>query len=104
MSTSLEVETVIPAASLCGRLVLDAVYGPPTPLVRDATRRGLQVVDGLDLLVAQALLQFELLTGTACDPGILRDAGRAWLERRDRDLLDCGSGASYPRSSGTESS
>ncbi len=97
-------ETVIPAASLCGRLVLDAVYGPPTPLVRDATRRGLQVVDGLDLLVAQAVLQFELLTGTACDPGILRDAGRAWLEKRERDSLDCGSGASYPRRPGTESS
>jgi len=57
-------EVVLPAGSLRGRAVLDAAYGAAaTPLVRAARARGLSVVDGGDLLLAQALLQFEILTG-----------------------------------------
>lgn len=47
--------------------VLDAVYHPwPTPLALAAARRGRRVVTGLDLLVHQAALQIELMTG--CTP------------------------------------
>ena len=57
-------EVVLPAGSLRGRAVFDAAYGAAaTPLVRAARARGLSVVDGGDLLLAQALLQFEILTG-----------------------------------------
>ena len=50
-------------------LVLDAVYNPwPTPLALAASRRGRRVVTGLDLLVHQAALQVELMTGCAPAP------------------------------------
>ena len=48
--------------------VLDAVYGRETPLVRDARANGLVVADGLDLLVAQAIPQFERMTGRRHGP------------------------------------
>jgi 3-dehydroquinate dehydratase/shikimate dehydrogenase len=73
-------EEVIPASALGGRVVLDAVYGTePTPLIRDARSRGLVAIDGFDLLVAQAVLQFHRMTGTRPDAQILRDAGARWL-------------------------
>jgi shikimate dehydrogenase len=46
--------------------VFDMVYAPPeTPLVSAAREVGLQVIDGLDLLIAQAAPAFELLFGVA---------------------------------------
>jgi 3-dehydroquinate dehydratase / shikimate dehydrogenase len=76
-------EEVVPARRLVGRVVIDVAYGvEPTPLVRDARRRGLAVVDGFELLTAQAALQFERLTGHPVAESILARAGRAWLERR----------------------
>ncbi len=61
--------------------VLDVVYGPrPTPLVSEARRRGLPVIDGLELLVAQAVRQFELLTGRRASAATMDRAGRRWLD------------------------
>ena len=57
-------EDLLAPRRLTGRMVLDAAYGPePTPLVRAARKRGLAVADGYDLLLGQALLQFERMTG-----------------------------------------
>jgi 3-dehydroquinate dehydratase/shikimate dehydrogenase len=57
-------ETVLDPAGLRGKVVLDAAYRPEgTPLAQAARRRGLAVVDGYELLLAQAILQFERLTG-----------------------------------------
>jgi shikimate dehydrogenase len=73
-------ETIVDPASLDGRLVLDAVYGPrPTPLVVQARARGLAAVEGFDLLVEQAVLQFNRMTGHTPDRHVLHDAGRRWL-------------------------
>lgn len=45
-------------------LVYDLVYVPlETPLLRDAAARGLDIVDGLDMLIGQAALSFELFYG-----------------------------------------
>jgi shikimate dehydrogenase/3-dehydroquinate dehydratase type I len=77
-------EVVVPAEHLNDGVVLDVVYGTRTPLVRDAARRGLRVIDGLDLLVAQAVLQFERLTGSSTDARVMRQAGQAWLAARGR--------------------
>lgn len=45
-------------------LVYDCVYAPlETPLLTAASARGLAVVDGLDMLVGQAALAFELFFG-----------------------------------------
>ncbi|HEX6851558.1 MAG TPA: type I 3-dehydroquinate dehydratase [Candidatus Polarisedimenticolaceae bacterium] len=74
-------ERLLPARALRGRLVLDMVYGPvPTPLLADARAAGLEVVDGFEMLVAQAELQFRLMTGHPAPAGVLQHAGRAWLD------------------------
>ena len=72
-----------PSAWLRGSMVLDAVYGPdPTPLVEEARRRGLAAVDGFELLVQQAVLQFEHMTGSRPSVETMAEAGRRWLESR----------------------
>jgi len=75
-------ERVLPAERIVGSVVLDAVYGPGTPLVQDARQRGIVAIDGFDLLVEQALLQFELMTGRHPAAERMRAAGRAWLTQR----------------------
>jgi len=76
-------EEVLPADRLRGRVVLDAVYGPePTPLVRDARRQGLAVVDGFELLVEQALLQYRHMTGVSPSRATMVRAGYRWLRQR----------------------
>lgn len=47
-------------------IVYDLVYAPlDTPLLRSAEARGLEVIDGLDMLIGQAALAFELFFGAA---------------------------------------
>ena len=75
-------ERVLPAERIVGSVVLDAVYGPDTALVQDARQRGIAAIDGFDLLVEQALLQFELMTGRRPAAERMRAAGRAWLTQR----------------------
>ena len=63
--------------------VFDAVYDPwPTPLAVAADRAGCTVLNGLDLLVGQAVLQIELMTGRRVSPGLLLSAGREALSTR----------------------
>ena len=64
-------------------VVFDAAYEPwPTPLARAADDRVL--VSGLDLLVHQAVLQFELFTGQSAPLEAMRGAGRAAIAGRLR--------------------
>jgi shikimate dehydrogenase len=52
-----------------GAVLFDAIYDPwPTPLAASASAAGLAVVSGLDLLLAQALSQFEQFTGVEPAP------------------------------------
>ena len=56
-------------------VVFDAIYDPwPTPFATAAERVGATVIGGLDLLVHQALLQVELMTGRTVSLDILRAA------------------------------
>ncbi|GAA4589564.1 shikimate dehydrogenase [Actinoplanes octamycinicus] len=58
-----------------GTVLFDALYDPwPTPLAASATAAGLAVVSGLDLLLAQALSQFEQFTGTQAPEDAMRTA------------------------------
>ncbi|MFG1609001.1 shikimate dehydrogenase [Actinoplanes sp. NPDC049265] len=59
-----------------GTVLFDAIYDPwPTPLAAAATAAGLRVASGLDLLLAQALSQFEQFTGVRPAPeSAMRDA------------------------------
>ncbi|MEX1207281.1 MAG: hypothetical protein WD652_00955 [Acidimicrobiia bacterium] len=59
-------ETLPPEVVDGARCLLDLAYGvEPTPAVAEALRRSLPVVDGIDLLVAQAAAAFTIWTGVA---------------------------------------
>jgi shikimate dehydrogenase len=63
-----------------GSTICDLAYrgdGTPTPLVAAAGARGVRVVDGLDVLVGQGILAFELLTGQKAPVEVMRSAARA---------------------------
>jgi shikimate dehydrogenase len=64
--------------------VLDVVYHPwPTPLAQVASQWGVITVSGFDLLLHQAALQVELMTGLAPAPlAAMRAAGQSELARR----------------------
>ena len=63
--------------------MLDAVYAPQaTALVRSARDRGIAAVDGFELLVEQAVLQFERMNGARPEHEVLRRAGAKWMEPR----------------------
>jgi shikimate dehydrogenase len=57
--------------------VVDLVYrAGGTRLLREAQRRGSQVIDGLDILVHQGALSFEGWTGRAAPLDVMRQAAR----------------------------
>ncbi len=63
--------------------VFEVLYDPwPTALAEWASAAGLPLVSGLDLLIHQAAVQFELFTGSAAPLAAMRDAGEAALRAR----------------------
>lgn len=53
-------------------VIFDAIYDPwPTMLAEAAGRIGRSVISGRDLLIGQALLQIELMTGRSVSPEVL---------------------------------
>lgn len=74
-----------PASIHEGHAVADIVYHPlDTTLLRAARSAGAQPIDGLGMLVHQAVLQQELWTGRRPDPEVLRAAAEAELAARTR--------------------
>jgi len=70
-------------------LIVDAIYAPwPTVLATAAQRAGCTVVSGLDLLIGQALLQIELMTGRSVAPDVLYAALESERVARQR-VEDC---------------
>ena len=62
-------ELALTAAWRPGTVLFDAIYDPwPTPLAAAADANGVRVASGLDLLLAQALGQFEQFTGVVPAP------------------------------------
>ncbi|MEV4756787.1 shikimate dehydrogenase [Micromonospora sp. NPDC049559] len=58
-----------------GTVLFDALYDPwPTPLAAAARRAGCRIVSGLDLLLAQAVGQFEQFTGVTAPVDAMRTA------------------------------
>lgn len=77
-------DAVIAAVEACDpAVVFDVIYDPwPTPIAQVAEQAGRSVVNGLDLLVHQAALQVELMTGRMPTPARMRAAGLAALAAR----------------------
>jgi shikimate dehydrogenase len=66
-----------------GSVLFDAVYDPwPTPLAAAAQRAGCHVVSGLDLLLAQAVHQFEMFTQVEAPVPAMRAALHAAASAR----------------------
>jgi shikimate dehydrogenase len=64
-------------------LLFDAVYaGWPTPLARAASASGMEVIGGIELLIAQARRQFELFTGQTPPELAMRAAAAAALSQK----------------------
>jgi shikimate dehydrogenase len=62
-------------------IVADVIPNPPrTRLLREAADRGFTVLDGLGMLVNQAVIGFRLWTGIDPNPTVLREALEEYLE------------------------
>ena len=62
-------------------IVADVVFNPPqTWLIRTATDRGCRTLDGLGMLVNQAVISFKIWTGIEPDANVMRDALEEFLE------------------------
>ncbi|MGB2985034.1 MAG: type I 3-dehydroquinate dehydratase, partial [Phycisphaerae bacterium] len=74
----------MPANSLSGcRLVFDLIYNPlETQLLRDAAEAGCATLNGLDMFVRQAAMQFALWTGRSPDTQHARDMLRREIVSR----------------------
>ncbi len=62
-------------------VVADVVFNPPmTRLLRDAKQRECQILDGLGMLVNQAVIGFKIWTGVDPRPEVMREALEEYLE------------------------
>ncbi|MCP4456040.1 MAG: shikimate dehydrogenase [Planctomycetes bacterium] len=73
----------VPEAVLNPKMaVFDTVYNPlQTRLLKTAQAEGCAVVDGLAMFVGQAMAQFQLFTGQAGDPDLMREVVMTQLGR-----------------------
>jgi shikimate dehydrogenase len=81
--TSAAVDPIAAVIARSAPTVFDVSYQPwPTALARAAHQAGASVINGLDLLVGQALGQIELMNGRTVSADVLYAAGRAALAAR----------------------
>jgi shikimate dehydrogenase len=92
-------DSIAQAVAGSAPLIVDIIYDPwPTVLAAVAERAGCTVVGGLDLLVGQALLQIELMTGRSVAADVLYAAlpteveSRPAERRRVPDFGSCSDG------------
>ena len=68
-----------------GTVVVDMVYDPlETRFLREAQAAGCTIVDGLEMLVAQAVAQFETWTGLEAPADVMRSAAQFLAQARER--------------------
>lgn len=67
-----------------GTAAVDMIYNPPkTRFLREAEERGAKILNGLDMLIYQGLIAYELFTGTKLPDGIADDIRRDVFGRED---------------------
>jgi shikimate dehydrogenase len=73
-------ESPLPRAHLQGRTVYDLVYNPPeTLLLRWARAAGVETIDGLEMLIAQARRQCYWWTGREASATVLERAALEFI-------------------------
>jgi shikimate dehydrogenase len=61
--------------------IVEAAYNPPrTWLLHEASERGAATIEGLEVFIEQALVDFRLWTGVDPDPTVIREAVEEFLE------------------------
>lgn len=77
-----QTDQLVASADPCP-VVFEVIYDPwPTPLAAAALRTGRVLISGLDLLINQAALQVELMTGRPAPVAAMRAAGEGALAAR----------------------
>lgn len=73
--------TLVPKSLLRSEMaVFDAVYNPRrTKLIQDAAKAGCQVVEGMEMFLGQAMIQFKLWTGCEAPAAVMRQVIEARL-------------------------
>jgi 3-dehydroquinate dehydratase/shikimate dehydrogenase len=72
-------------AELNCRIVMDMVYRPrDTELLQLARRRGLEVISGLEMFLAQGFAQYEIWTGNRAPESAMRRVVEATLDREEK--------------------
>lgn len=62
-------------------IAADVIFSPPdTYFLREARQRGCQTLDGLGMLVNQAVIGFKIWTDVDPDPAVMREALEEYLE------------------------
>jgi shikimate dehydrogenase len=73
-----------PLTSIPARIVYDLVYNPTeTRLLRSARTAGAETIGGLEMLIAQAELQFSFWTDQPAPAGVMEQAAVAFLRKRN---------------------
>lgn len=73
------------AKELNCRLVMDMVYRPrETELLRRARQRGIEIISGVEMFLAQGFAQYEIWTGERAPESAMRRAILTALEREER--------------------
>ena len=75
------------AAELNARVVMDLIYRPrETELLKRAARRGIAVISGVEMFLAQGAAQWEIWTGRRAPHDVMRRAVLAALAAEEREL------------------
>jgi shikimate dehydrogenase len=79
----------IASGAIRADVVFDVGYDPwPTAVAEAAVAVGVRVISGYELLLSQAIGQFELMTGKLAPVAAMRAAGLAELDRRRNNRRD----------------
>jgi shikimate 5-dehydrogenase len=74
------------ARELNCRLVMDLIYRPRrTGLLRQAERRGIETISGVEMFLAQGIAQWEIWTGARAPEAEMRRVVDAALVREERE-------------------
>jgi shikimate dehydrogenase len=75
MAPDLDAKINIEVSSFHPELVVaDVIVNPPmTNLLKDAQKAGCQIIDGLGMVINQAVLGIKYWTGEEVDPAIMRN-------------------------------